>query len=306
MTPQIQYLLMMAQRFGNTPVGQMFQQRAAQALERLTLFERNRPPQMMDPVTKRFMTMTPAEKAPYMPFSRGAAGLAGVGAVGAGSGQFEGTRDRFSESARATPSTIPPSVFGELDAIGGGREPRPLTIPASRPQITPMDSTLFGEDVGPRPSPMIASDSTLAGYDMPPAARAAINTARNVMPQSGPMPPPRQTQAAPVASGPSARDLWERYNETGSAADFARADAATPRLPRADGGGLGADPMAGLMPPDMATMPVEAPLPMPADAAPPPSMEGSKAPAGGGAGGRDAAINKALDIIHRLITTQRV
>ena len=294
MTPQIQYLLMMAQRFANTPIGQMFQQRAAQALERLTLFERNRPPQMMDPVTKRFMTMSPADKAPYMPFSRGAAGLAGVGAVGAGSGQFEGVRSR---------------LFDELDARGGASgapEPRPLTIPASRSQVAPMDSTLFGEDVGPRPSPMIASDSTLAGYDMPPAARAAISTARSVMPQSGPMPPPRQTQAAPTASGPSARDLWERYNETGSAADFARADAATPRLPRADGGGLGADPMAGLMPPDMATMPVDAPLPMPADAAPPPSMDGPKAPAGGGVGGRDAAINKALDIIHRLITTQRV
>jgi hypothetical protein len=291
MTPQIQYLLMMAQRFGNTPIGQMFQQRAAQALERMTLLERNRPPQMMDPITKRFMQMSPVEKTPYMPFSRGAAGLAGAGAVAAGSGQLEGVRDRLSERATAAPS-IPPSAFGELDAIGG-----------SRPQVRPMDNTLFGEDVGPRPMPMIASDSTLAGYDMPPAARAAVSTARNIMPQSPSPTPPRPTQAAPVASEPSSRALWERYGETESPADFVRADMAM-RAGRADGGGL--DPMGGLMPPDMGTMPVDAPLPMPADAAPHPAMEGAKAPAGGGAGGRDAAINKALDIIHRLITTQRV
>lgn len=229
-----------------------------------------------------------------------------VGSQGAGaqsSGPFYG-----GFTTNVPPPAMRPGLLGMGLAAGAGADAvfRPLTIPASRPQIRPMDSTLFGEDVGPRPSPMIASDSTLAGYDMPPAARAAISTARSVMPQSPPMPPPRPAEVTPVASGPSARDLWERYNETGSAADFARADAATPRLPRADGGGLGADPMAGLMPPDMATMPVDAPLPMPADAAPPPSMDGPKAPAGGGAGGRDAAINKALDIIHRLITTQRV
>jgi hypothetical protein len=296
MAPQIQYLLMMAQRFGNTPIGQMFQQRAAQALERMTLLERNRPPQMMDPITKRFMQMSPVEKTPYMPFSRGAAGLAGAGAVAAGSGQLEGVRDRLSERATAAPS-IPPSAFGELDAIGGGREFRPLTIPASRSMEPGYEGSagrrLSGEMLAMQPEP---------GYDMPPAARAAVSTARNIMPQSSP-PPPRPTQAAPVASEPSSRALWERYGETESPADFVRADMAM-RAGRADGGGL--DPMGGLMPPDMGTMPVDAPLPMPADAAPPPAMDGPKAPAGGGAGGRDAAINKALDIIHRLITTQRV
>jgi hypothetical protein len=33
---------------------------------------------------------------------------------------------------------------------------------------------------------------------------------------------------------------------------------------------------------------------------------GPKPPAAGGAGGRDAAINKALDIIHNLVTRQRI
>jgi hypothetical protein len=105
----------------------------------------------------------------------------------------------------------------------------------------------------------------------------------------------------------SSRDLWQRYNDTENPADFVRADAAM-RAGRAEGGGL--DPMGGLMPPDMATMPVDAPSmpmpPMPADAGPPPSMDGPKPPPAGGAGGRDAAINKALDIIHNLVTRQRI
>jgi hypothetical protein len=204
------------------------------------------------------------------------------------------------------------SLFSQLyrgeSAPTSAVEPRPLTIPGGRQEIRPMDSTLFGEDAGPRPSPMIASDSTLAGYDMPPAARAAVNTARTVMPQNPPMPPPRPRDEAPAPM--SSRDLWQRYNETESPADFVRADAAM-RAGRAEGGGL--DPMGGLMPPDMATMPVDAPSmpmpPMPADAGPPPSMDGPKAPAAGGAGGaggRDAAINKALDIIHNLVTRQRI
>ena len=201
----------------------------------------------------------------------------------------------------------------------------------AEPQIRPMDSTLFGEDAGPRPSPMIASDSTLAGYDMPPAARAAVRTARNVMPQNPPMPPPRPRDEAPARgrffSGPDYQSMNalaegpERgygapvlqngrinWGDSENPADFVRADAAM-RAGRAEGGGL--DPMGGLMPPDMATMPVDAPEmpmpPMPPEPAPPSLMDGPKAPAaGGGAGGRDAAINKALDIIHNLVNRQRI
>lgn len=320
MTPQIQYLLMMAQRFGNTPVGQMFQQRAAQALERFTLFERNRPPQMRDPVTKYFMTMTPADKAMYMPFSRGAAGLAGAAAVGAGSGQFEGVRDRLMASPEAAPSTIPPSVFGELDAIGGGREPRPLTIPASRPSFQSSDMSARFLD---GPSTYQPDYSGYGGGDSPreimmqralaaTAAPAREAASRAVMPSSPPLPPRRPAEASPAASGPSARDLWERYNETGSAADFVRADMATPRLPRegrADGGGIpeGMMGMRGMQPMDLPPMDLppmpDVPMPSGPDMGSAPDLGPSPTPkpAGAGAGGRDAAINKALEIIHHLV-----
>jgi hypothetical protein len=302
--PTVMYFLNLAQRAGNTPAGQAFLRMAQNAANRVINAETKFPTLPRGPAGQFPARPFFGDKLPVAPISRGAAGLAGAAGVGMGSGQFEGVRDSVMGSSEPAPSPNP--LFSQLDRSASASEPRPLTIPGGRQQIRPMDSTLFGEDAGPRPSPMIASDSTLAGYDMPPAARAAVNTARTVMPQNPPLPPPRQRDEAPAPM--SSRDLWERYSQTGSAADFVRADAATPRPGRAEGGGL--DPMGGLMPPDMATMPVDAPMPMPpmpADAAPPPSMDGPKAPAaGGGAGGRDAAINKALDIIHNLVTRQRI
>jgi len=206
------------------------------------------------------------------------------------------TRDpSYSEGTPASQS-----LFSQLDRSASAVEPRPLTTPGGRPTEPSFEPGYEG-NAGRRLSGELMAMQPEPGYGMPPAARAAVNAARAVMPQKPPMPPPRARDEAPAPM--SSRDLWERYNRTGSAADFVRADAATQRPGRAEGGGL--DPMAGLMPPDMATMPVDAPLPQPMDMAPPaPAME-PKAPAGG-AGGKDAAINKALDIIHKLISGQRI
>jgi len=235
-----------------------------------------------------------------------------------------------------TPQPTPPSTatLGQiaLRNLNPFYRPQPTTVVgsggASQPSATApapqfMNNNMSAAFLEGPAEPQFQNSDMSAGFADPPqftnnnmsaafldgpskAAARAVRTARTVMPQNPPLPPPRQRDEAPAPM--SSRDLWERYSQTGSAADFVRADAATPRPGRAEGGGL--DPMGGLMPPDMATMPVDAPMPMPpmpADAAPPPSMDGPKAPAaGGGAGGRDAAINKALDIIHNLVTRQRI
>jgi hypothetical protein len=295
MNPLVLYFLNLAQRAGNTPAGQRFLQMAQGAAEKATSVESKLPTMARGPMGRFPARPMLGDRTAVAPISRGAAGLAGAAGVGMGSGQFEGVRDRLYEGARAEPA-IPQSLWGELDA-------RAVNAPQQPAYVRQMDSSLFGEDPGPRPAPIRAADSTLAGYDAP-AARAAVSTARNIVsPREAPMPPPRPVQQAPSPQANASRDLWERYNETGSAADFVRANAAM-RGGYADGGAP-MDPMAGLMPPDMATMPVDAPLPQPMDMAPPaPAME-PKAPAGG-AGGKDAAINKALDIIHKLISGQRI
>jgi hypothetical protein len=153
---------------------------------------------------------------------------------------------------------------------------------------------------------------------MPREARAAVATANRVMPRQAPMPPPRPREGAPMTlpsspdyqsnSRPVQDNAGINWGDPDSAADFFRAERAM-RAGRAEGGGL------GLMPPDMATMPVDGPppgmdlspaLPQPADMAPPAPPAESKGPSGGGAGGKDAAINKALDIIHKLINRQGI
>lgn len=67
---------------------------------------------------------------------------------------------------------LPPSPFGTI----GQMFLPPANQMNSAIPVRPMDSTLFGEDVGPRPVPMRVMDSTLAGYDMPvPPARPAYS-----------------------------------------------------------------------------------------------------------------------------------
>lgn len=292
MTPVL-YFLSLAQRAGNTPAGQAFLRMAQNAADQV-----QRGPRLVGsqsagagstgPFYSGFTANTVTPR--LNPVGRGLAGVLGAGSVATGSSDVNPAQ----------------SLFDQLDRSSTPREPRPLTIPGGRPTEPSFEPGYEG-DAGRRLSGELMAMQPQPGYDMPPAARAAVNTARTVMPQSPTPPPPRPRDEAPAPM--SSRDLWQRYNDTESPADFVRADAAM-RAGRAEGGGL--DPMGGLMPPDMATMPVDAPEmpmpPMPADAGPPPSMDGGPKPpaAGGGAGGRDAAINKALDIIHNLVTRQRI
>lgn len=307
MYPQIQYLQMMAQRFAGTPVGQWFANQASKAIEKASLFENNIPRLSMLGPNKNLIPPRPGigDKLPMAPFSRGAAGIAGAGSVIAGGGRFEGVRDRLMASPEAAPA-LPPSFWEELNARGAGA---PTTMPSAPNSYIPtpapaadrvMDSTIFGEDVGPRPAPMRAMDSTLSGYDAPAPVRRAVQVARSVMPQEAPTPPRRPVEAAPapVSAGPSSRDLWEIYNQTESPADFARADAAM-RAGRAEGGGIpeGMSGMRGLPMPDFGASP---------DIAASPDLGASPAPKPtSGAGGSSAAINKALEIIHHLVIRGR-
>lgn len=210
-------------------------------------------------------------------------------------------------------SVIPQGLFGELDERGARAEaPPPASAPAPMPApVRSMDSTLYGEDVGPRPALIRVSDSTLAGYDMPSekAARNAVRVAQSVM--------PRDPAAAPQpAPGPSARELFSRYNESESPADFIIASNAllrerpdmTERYGRAEGGGI-PEGMMGARPmpmPHLDLPPMDGPAPM-GDMPPFGAMgPAPNKPAGGtGAGGRDAAINKALEIIHHLVIRGR-
>ena len=326
MNPLVLHFLNLAQRAGNTPAGQAFLRMAQNAANRVINAETKFPTLPRGPAGQFPARPFPGDRLPVAPIARGAAGLAGAAGVGMGSGQLEGVRDRVMGSSEPVPETNP--LFSQLDRSASAVEPRPLTIPGGppAPQFQNSDMSAGFAD----PPQFQNSDMSARFLDGPSAAWAAVRTART------PTPPPRPRDEAPARgrffSGPdyqSMNDLAEgpergygapvlqngriNWGDSENPADFVRADAAmrAMRAGRAEGGGL--DPMGGLMPPDMATMPVDAPEmpmpPMPADAGPPPSMDGPKPPAAGGAGGaggRDAAINKALDIIHNLVTRQRI
>ena len=332
MNPLVLHFLNLAQRAGNTPTGQAFLRMAQNAANRVINAETKFPTLPRGPAGQFPARPFFGDKLPVAPISRGAAGLAGAAGVGMGSGQFEGVRDHVMGSSE--PASSPNPLFSQLD--------RSASAPTNF-QNSDMSAAFLDGPATPRfqnsdmsagfadPPQFTNTDMSARFLDGPSAARAAVRTAHNVMPQDPPLPPPRARDEAPARgrffSGPDYQSMNalaegpERgygapvlqngrinWGDSENPADFVRADAAM-RARRAEGGGL--DPMGGLMPPDMATMPVDAPEmpmpPMPADAAPPPSMDGPKAPAaGGGAGGRDAAINKALDIIHNLVTRQRI
>ena len=112
--------------------------------------------------------------------------------------QMQGQYPSEREMRRFAPpigGASPPSWAGGFSPI------MPPTTPMQMTPVRPMDSTLFGEDVGPRPLPMRAIDSTLAGYDMP----APMQPSRSAN-MGGPTAPGAPMQLASAA--PSVRESF--------------------------------------------------------------------------------------------------
>lgn len=147
-----------------------------------------------------------------------------------------------------------------------------------------------------------------------------------------PPPPPRPVEVSrpavsePAASGflgrlfggPEYQSTGQRLIENGrvnygdpeSAPDFFRASRAdlamlAERAGRAEGGGIPEGMMGARPMPSLDLPPMDGPPPM-SDMPPLGGMSpASKPTSGTGAGGRDAAINKALEIIHHLVMRGR-
>jgi hypothetical protein len=203
-----------------------------------------------------------------------------------------GDTSLFGEAPRTdVPTLFPPSppagLIGAAAAAPAAAAPAPASAPASAAPPA----------AAPAAFPMMVAPESMrlpTSYGQP--ERGAVEVARRVVgADSPPPPPPRPVEISRPAVESPARALWTRYNESESPADFVRAD----RLGRAEGGGIpegmmGARPMPSLDLPPMGDMP-------PLGGMPP----ASKPAAGTGAGGKDAAINKALEIIHHLVMRGR-
>lgn len=314
MTPHIQYLLMMAQRFGNTPTGQAFQRRAEQAIDALRRFE-TRWPNLPRGAGGQFPARTDADKIAMAPISRGLAGATAAGSVTAGGpGTFDAVSSRLTGSPERS-ANIPPSLFEELNARSAGAPPMPPQIVAPTPMRA---EDLDGPSAFRQPLPMMALMPQAMSAPTAPASqpvRRAVQVARSVMPSNPPLPPQRPREAAgeptqlasaaPQSEGffnrlfrsepdtRSSREMYERATETGSPADFFQAERAR-REGRAEGGGI-PEGMMGSRPMPMPSLDDLPPMP-----APKPVGGGS-----GGAGGSSSAINKALEIIHHLVMRGR-
>jgi hypothetical protein len=216
---------------------------------------------------------------------------------------------------------IPPGMISQLDERGAGA---PAAAPAldgsgifarapaaATPQYASSDMSaafLDGPSAFRQMAPTMATPEAMRlpiSYGQP--ERRAVQVAREVVgANSPPPPPPRPAEADRPAAGPSSRDLWTRYNESESPADFILADRAM-REGRAEGGGI-PEGMMGARPMPMPSLdlpPMDGPPPM-SDMPPLGGMSPANKPAAGaGAGGRDAAINKALEIIHHLVIRGR-
>jgi hypothetical protein len=265
MGPQLQYLQMMAQRFAGTPVGQWFASQAQKALDSARMLESRLPAIGRGPAGQ-FLARTPQERVPLAPIGRGLAGAGAAGSVAMGGpGSFNSLPEL---RERATAEVRPPISMGEearpmdYGQMGG---PDVLRSALSRPE--PDYGQMGGPDILQRALSMTARPAKEAAVPLPPRRPAEVAA------------PPPMPSRAPVEAerAPAGESLWDIYNRTGNAADFVRADRAM-REGRAAGGEI--DGMRGMQP-----------MPMPAP----------EQPKQGGAGGRDAAINKALEIIHHLI-----
>lgn len=260
------YVMMLLQRLGASPAGQ----RAGDVLDRMRLFEASRIP-LTRGSQGRYLPATPMQKVPLSPIGRGVAGAGGLGMVASdpeaiarrSASLLEQLNERGASAAPVSVSQnrvpIPPGLFEELNARGAAAEqPVREMMPARA-----MDSTLFGEDVGPRPAPMrqiSPLDSSMSGQDvfgpMPPRRPANLPGARDI-----PLPPRRpegigsDTRAAEsvlsrIFSGrdyqtnsrPVVQDRRVNFGDPESAADFFRAERAAremgtlPPIERASGG----------------------------------------------------------------------
>ena len=254
-----------------------------------------------------------ASNLPAMADRPGLIGKGLAGGAAAGSLAMGGPEPTVPPEGRVP---IPPGLFGELD-MRGARAAEPPPPPVSTdmsarfldgPSTYDPATTSVGQDVfGP---PQYASTDMSARFlDPGQTERRAVQVARDVVRPAAPAPE--------RAAGPSARELFSRYNESESPADFIIASNALlrerpdmiERYGRAEGGGI-PEGMMGARPMPMPNL--DLPLmdgPAPMGDMPPLGAMGpapnKPAGAGAGAGGRDAAINKALEIIHHLVIRGR-
>jgi hypothetical protein len=261
------YIMMLLQRAGASPAGQ----RGADILSQLRSFEGSRIP-LIRGAGGRYMPATAAQKIPLAPLSRGAAGLGAAGMVAADP---------------TAPIRNAESLFAQLNEGRTAAAPARELVP-----VRTTDSTLYGEDVGPRPAPMRISeyDPTLGGRDMPPGLEDAPLPPRRPIGIGAPMPPRRPEAPAAESvlrrifsgqdyqsnSRPVVEDGRVNWGDSDRAADFFRADRAArelgtlPPVERASGGQVGQAGQGGQSKPH-----------------------------------KDAALVKALEIIERLMANGR-
>lgn len=247
-----------AQRLANTPAGQRAAELAQRGMDAAGRLE-NKWPSLPRGLGGQFPSREAIDRVPLQPFSRGAAGALGLGGVGAGSGQFEGVRDRFAASPQ---STVPQSMWDDLTARGGGTPsapPAPATLPPPAP-TTLMDSIMadrpspqsgafgmggpqmpavqYGSATPAAPMPMPMGEpgySGAAGAMVPTAAEAARRNLPGRTPgfldrmlsgpdyQSNNMPVNMQA-AGPSMPGQQMPNTGINWGDAQSAADFFRAD----------------------------------------------------------------------------------
>jgi hypothetical protein len=159
-------------------------------------------------------------------------------------------------SPRTAGATIAAGVPMAMPFVPGANYPaakEPVAYDMDAPPAPRQNFDEFGHKI-------MGPSAATSSMDAPPDA---VSSAMRVL--RAPTPPRRsepvqQTQAA----APSPQSLWEKYNETGNAADFVRADRAMMEAKKAQ-------------------------------------EETGKAK-GGSVNGKDAALHKALEIIHHLLT----
>ena len=169
------------------------------------------------------------------------------------------TREAITRGTMMTPQTAGATI------AAGAPAAMPLLF---SPNLASKEPVAYDMDAPPTPRQnfddwghkIVGPSAATSSMDAPPDA---VSSAMRVL--RAPTPPRRsepvrQTQAA----APSPQSLWEKYNETGNAADFVRADRAMMEAKKAQ-------------------------------------EETGKAK-GGSVNGKDAALHKALEIIHHLLT----